>query len=180
MNEIESLFDHFYISTSFWLLISHVLLLSSIFTLDLIESQVEMAAKLSSWLSSFFLIHFCFRLWLSRYRGCEANYYFVTRCLWKPEWLTCFKVSWTWLSQLISFYLLFLNLVAKAHDYPAPSTYACEDITRYYSHEKHLRGEALKKKLNSIVAPHHSLSYKEVSGFFKSSAALVLIKSLYN
>ncbi|KAI5382288.1 hypothetical protein KIW84_UN0031 [Lathyrus oleraceus] len=53
---------------------------------------------------------------------------------------------------------------SEASDYQAPSTYACEDITNYYSPVKHLRlkGEALKRKLNSIIAPHHSLSYQEV------------------
>ncbi|KAI4335312.1 hypothetical protein L6164_013971 [Bauhinia variegata] len=68
-----------------------------------------------------------------------------------------------WLSHLISFYLLCLNLVAEAHEYPTPpSAFACEDISSYYAHVENLRGGALKKKLNSIVAPHHSLSYKEV------------------
>ncbi|CAJ2649870.1 unnamed protein product [Trifolium pratense] len=80
-------------------------------------------------------------------------------------WLICFNFSWRWFSRLVSFYLLLsLNLVAVASDYPAPSTYACEDIANYYSPLKHLRlkGEALKRKLNTIIAPHHSLSYQEV------------------
>ncbi|KAG4970168.1 hypothetical protein JHK85_036589 [Glycine max] len=76
----------------------------------------------------------------------------------------CFDILWRWLSRLISFYLLSLNLAAAASDYPAPSTYPCEDISHYYSSVKHFRfrGEALKRQLNSIVAPHHSLSYREV------------------
>ncbi|XP_027331153.1 uncharacterized protein LOC113846751 isoform X1 [Abrus precatorius] len=79
-------------------------------------------------------------------------------------WPTCFDISWKWLSRLISFYLLSLNLAAAASDYPAPSTYACEDISNYYSPVQHLRlrGEALKRQLNSIIAPHHSLTYREV------------------
>ncbi|XP_050921056.1 uncharacterized protein LOC127138619 isoform X1 [Lathyrus oleraceus] len=80
-------------------------------------------------------------------------------------WLTCFYFSWKWFSRLVSCYLLLsLNLVAVASEYPIPSTYACEDITNYYSPVKHLRlkGEALKRKLNSIIAPHRSLSYQEV------------------
>ncbi|CAK8564055.1 unnamed protein product [Lathyrus sativus] len=73
--------------------------------------------------------------------------------------------SWKWFSRLVSCYLLLsLNTVAVASEYLAPYTYACEDITNYYSPVKHLRlkGEALKRKLNSIIAPHHSLSYQEV------------------
>ncbi|KAJ1433412.1 Endonuclease I [Sesbania bispinosa] len=79
-------------------------------------------------------------------------------------WITCFNIPWRWISRLISFYLLSLSLVAAASDYPSPSLYSCEDITNYYSPLKHLRlkGEALKRKLNSIIAPHHSLSYQEV------------------
>ncbi|XP_061361564.1 uncharacterized protein LOC133305374 isoform X2 [Gastrolobium bilobum] len=80
-------------------------------------------------------------------------------------WQTCFNIGWRWVSRFISFYLLSMNLVAAASEYPAPSAYACEDISNYYSPvKKHLRlrGEALKGKLNSIIAPHHSLSYQEV------------------
>jgi len=78
--------------------------------------------------------------------------------------------SWKCLfSRLVSFYLLLsLNLVAVASEYPTPSTststYACEDVANYYSPLKHfrLKGEKLKRKLNTIIAPHHSLSYQEV------------------
>lgn len=95
-------------------------------------------------------------------------------------WLTCFNIWWRWLSRLISFYLLSLNLVAAASDYPAPATtYACEDTSDYYSPVRHLRGEALKKKLNSIIAPHHSLSYQEVILRFKCSHCLVLLSSVW-
>ncbi|XP_024638709.1 extracellular ribonuclease isoform X3 [Medicago truncatula] len=81
-------------------------------------------------------------------------------------WLTCFHFSWKcFFSRLVSFYLLLsLNLVAVASEYPTPSTYSCEDVANYYSPLKHfrLKGEKLKRKLNSIIAPHHSLSYQEV------------------
>ncbi|KAK7265363.1 hypothetical protein RJT34_32982 [Clitoria ternatea] len=86
------------------------------------------------------------------------------RALRGQMWLTCIDMSWRWLSRLISVYLLSLNLTAAALDYPASSTYACEDISNYYSPVKHsrLRGEAFKRQLNSIIAPHHSLAYREV------------------
>ncbi|MED6136497.1 hypothetical protein PIB30_056586 [Stylosanthes scabra] len=74
-------------------------------------------------------------------------------------------LSWRWISRLISFYLFSLNLVAAPSAYPAPSnSYACEDIDAYYSPltTTHLRGQALKKKLNAIIAPHRSFSYPEV------------------
>ncbi|OIW18713.1 hypothetical protein TanjilG_13465 [Lupinus angustifolius] len=76
--------------------------------------------------------------------------------------VNCLNMWWRLLSRLISLYLLSLNLVASASDYSSPSTYLCEDISYYYSPVKHLRGEALKKKLNSIIYPHYSLSYKKV------------------
>ncbi|WVZ11432.1 hypothetical protein V8G54_015962 [Vigna mungo] len=76
---------------------------------------------------------------------------------------TCFDMLWKWLAKLVSFYLLSLNLAAAASDYPTPSTYPCEDISNYYAPVKNLglTGEALKRQLNSIIAPHHSLSYRE-------------------
>ncbi|KAL2338712.1 hypothetical protein Fmac_013158 [Flemingia macrophylla] len=76
---------------------------------------------------------------------------------------------WKWVSRIISLYLLSLSLVAVASDFPTPSTYACEDITNYYSPMKNsrLRGETLKKQLNSLIAPHRSLSYREVWGALK-------------
>ncbi|KAK7388182.1 hypothetical protein VNO78_22991 [Psophocarpus tetragonolobus] len=79
--------------------------------------------------------------------------------------LTCFRILWRcFLSRLISFYLLSLILVATPSAYPLPSTYPCDDIANYYSPFKHstFRAEALKRQLNSIIAPHHSLSYIEV------------------
>ncbi|BBG92725.1 hypothetical protein Prudu_000543 [Prunus dulcis] len=77
----------------------------------------------------------------------------------------CINVSWRWVSQVISFYLFCLNLVADAVaiDYPSPSfVYACEDVNNYYANADHLEGKSLKKKLNSIIARHQSLSYREV------------------
>ncbi|KAE9602455.1 putative endonuclease I [Lupinus albus] len=76
--------------------------------------------------------------------------------------LSCLNMWWRLLSRLISLYLLSLNLVASASDYSSPSSYLCEDISYYYSPVKHLRGETLKKKLNSIIYPHYSLSYNKV------------------
>ncbi|XP_023531884.1 uncharacterized protein LOC111794012 isoform X2 [Cucurbita pepo subsp. pepo] len=71
--------------------------------------------------------------------------------------------SWRWVTQITSYYLFFLCLVAQAHDYPSPSVrYPCEDVNKYYANVAQLTGEPLKRKLNSIIAAHHSLSYKEV------------------
>ncbi|TKY54494.1 Extracellular ribonuclease [Spatholobus suberectus] len=62
-----------------------------------------------------------------------------------------------------------VHLFLRSSDFPTPSTYPCEDISNYYSPVKHLRlrGEALKRQLNSIIAPHHSLSYRKVWGALK-------------
>jgi len=52
---------------------------------------------------------------------------------------------------------------ANAHDKALVSlSYPCEDVQSYYAGTDTLEGEALSRKLNSIVAGHHSLSYKEV------------------
>lgn len=40
--------------------------------------------------------------------------------------------------------------------------YACEDVKSYYASIDPLKGKALSRKLNSIIAGHHSLKYKEV------------------
>lgn len=101
---------------------------------------------------------------------CEAKYCcFLFRAFRGRMWLTCFDISWKWLSRLISIYLLSLSFAAVASDYPAPSTFPCEDISNYYSPVKRLRlrGEALKTQLNTIIAPHHSLSYREVIHWFE-------------
>ncbi|XP_068327500.1 uncharacterized protein [Pyrus communis] len=77
----------------------------------------------------------------------------------------CISVSWRWVSQIISFYLLFLNVVADAaaFDNPSPSfMYGCEDVSNYYDSVENLEGKSLKKKLNSIISRHQSLSYREV------------------
>ncbi|CAN6547540.1 unnamed protein product [Malus baccata var. baccata] len=76
----------------------------------------------------------------------------------------CISVSWRWVSQIISFYLLFLNVVAdaEAFDDPSPSfMYDCEDVSNYYDSAENLEGKSLKKKLNSIISGHQSLSYRE-------------------
>jgi len=118
---------------------------------------------------------------------CEAKYHFLFfRALRGGIWPTRFDILWKWLSRLVSFYLLSLNLAAAASDYPTPYTYPCEDVSNYYTPVKNLglSGEALKRQLNSIIAPHHSLSYREVTGglnlhafspfLFKSCATCML------
>ncbi|KAJ4834549.1 hypothetical protein Tsubulata_023710 [Turnera subulata] len=76
-----------------------------------------------------------------------------------------------WTSRIIiPIYLFCISLVAVAIDYPyppphtlpPPSTYGCDDVSRYYSGVEHLKGKPLKKKLYSIISSHRSLSYKEV------------------
>ncbi|PRQ37072.1 putative endonuclease I [Rosa chinensis] len=89
-----------------------------------------------------------------------------TRGIW--DFTKCINISWRWVSQILSVYLLFLNIVAdaQAYDYPSPSSsssvYACEDVNNYYANVEHLEGKSLKKKLNSIIGKHQSLSYREV------------------
>ncbi|KAK9931511.1 hypothetical protein M0R45_018785 [Rubus argutus] len=86
-----------------------------------------------------------------------------TRGIW--DFTKCINISWRSVSQIISVYLFFLNIVAdaEAYDYPSPSfVYACEDVNNYYANVEHLEGKSLKKKLNSIIAKHQSLSYREV------------------
>ena len=67
----------------------------------------------------------------------------------------------------MSVYLFFLNIVAdaQAYDYPSP-VYACEDVNNYYANVGNLEGKSLKKKLNSIIGKHQSLSYREVINIF--------------
>jgi hypothetical protein len=68
--------------------------------------------------------------------------------------------------------LFFLNIVAdaEAYDYPSHSfVYACEDVNNYYANVVHLEGKSLKKKLNSIIAKHQSLSYREVFSIYYCS-----------
>ncbi|KAG5559185.1 hypothetical protein RHGRI_008936 [Rhododendron griersonianum] len=74
-------------------------------------------------------------------------------------------IPWSWTSRMVSIYLvLCLSFAAEARDIPHyPFDYhACENVRSYYAGMEDLRGEALQKKLNSIIARHHSLSYKEV------------------
>ncbi|XP_058226255.1 uncharacterized protein LOC131335072 isoform X2 [Rhododendron vialii] len=74
-------------------------------------------------------------------------------------------IPWSWTSRMVSIYLvLCLSFAAEARDIPHyPFDYhACENVRSYYAGMEDLRGEALQKKLNSIIARHHPLSYKEV------------------
>ncbi|XP_050372628.1 uncharacterized protein LOC126790438 isoform X2 [Argentina anserina] len=79
------------------------------------------------------------------------------------DFLKCNNISWRWVSQIVSLYLFFLNIVAgaQAYDYSAP-VYACEDVNSYYANVGNLVGKSLKRKLNSIIGKHQSLSYREV------------------
>ncbi|XP_018677595.1 uncharacterized protein LOC103968383 isoform X1 [Musa acuminata AAA Group] len=52
--------------------------------------------------------------------------------------------------------------VADAIRPQIPSVYPCEDVDSYYNGVSVLQGVALMKKLNSIVSPHQSLTYREV------------------
>lgn len=93
------------------------------------------------------------------------------RGLWSSFWLLrCFKNSWRWASWIIISVQLFCsNLVIEAHAadlYPLYKS-GCEDVHEYYSNVGNLKGEALKKKLNSIISIHQSLSYKEVLQFLQ-------------
>ncbi|XP_021723439.1 uncharacterized protein LOC110690861 isoform X1 [Chenopodium quinoa] len=66
-------------------------------------------------------------------------------------------------SWIVTIYLLSLSPEVNAQDHsPYLVRYACEDVKTYYSSIGHLKGKALSRKLNSIIAGHHSLSYKEV------------------
>ncbi|KAK6912372.1 Endonuclease I, partial [Dillenia turbinata] len=85
------------------------------------------------------------------------------RGIWNCTWLRCSQFSWKCASQIVSAYILCLNLLAVAHSPVSSSpSYACENDEKYYSSVEHLKGEELKKGLNSIIATHRSLSYKEV------------------
>ncbi|XP_056176930.1 uncharacterized protein LOC115677344 isoform X2 [Syzygium oleosum] len=76
--------------------------------------------------------------------------------------------TWTgrWVSRFLSLYLSLLTSVSvsQAHEYrPSPSfTHACEDIDTYYAQLRNSKGQALQKKLHSLISPHRSLSYKQV------------------
>ncbi|KAL9325891.1 hypothetical protein ACSQ67_006536 [Phaseolus vulgaris] len=47
----------------------------------------------------------------------------IERALRRGIWPTRFDILWKWLSRLVSFYLLSLNLAVAASDYPTPSSY---------------------------------------------------------
>lgn len=75
--------------------------------------------------------------------------------------------------------MLFLNVVADAaaFDNPSPSfMYGCEDVSNYYDSVENLEGKSLKKKLNSIISRHQSLSYREV---FSNQHSLLLLLYCY-
>ncbi|CAO2841802.1 unnamed protein product [Amaranthus hypochondriacus] len=74
----------------------------------------------------------------------------------KNNWLNL--ASW-----IFSIYLFSLTPYVYAEDHSSLLVrHSCEDVQSYYASVGHLKGKALSRKLNSIVAGHHSLSYKEV------------------
>ncbi|KAF9616290.1 hypothetical protein IFM89_029066 [Coptis chinensis] len=64
---------------------------------------------------------------------------------------------------IIALYLFGPKLTGEAYGDPYLSFgFPCEDVSHYYTSADHMEGEDLKKELNSIISPHHSLSYKQV------------------
>ncbi|KAL9242284.1 hypothetical protein vseg_016301 [Gypsophila vaccaria] len=81
------------------------------------------------------------------------------------KWMSsCFHDnSSRWASHIFFVCLLALCPIANAQDQMlSMDRYACEDVQSYYASVDHLKGEALSRELNSIIAGHHSLTYKEV------------------
>ncbi|KAF8033643.1 hypothetical protein BT93_C0045 [Corymbia citriodora subsp. variegata] len=74
--------------------------------------------------------------------------------------------TWRWVSRFLSLYLSLLTSVSvsQAYEYrPSPSfAQVCEDIDTYYAQLRNSKGQALQKKLHSLISPHRSLSYKQV------------------
>ncbi|GFZ08678.1 hypothetical protein Acr_20g0004860 [Actinidia rufa] len=100
------------------------------------------------------------------------------KATWNFKWFRCFIIPWSWTSRMISFYLFCLSFAAEAHAIPYSSFgYACENVLNYYAGMKHLRGDALKHKLSSVIARHHSLSYKELSSMKQVWDALKILDS---
>ncbi|XP_030535584.1 extracellular ribonuclease-like isoform X4 [Rhodamnia argentea] len=60
--------------------------------------------------------------------------------------------------------LLHPALPPEARDYRSPPsfTHVCEDIDTYYAQLRNSKGQALPKKLHSLIYTHRSLSYKQV------------------
>ncbi|GMH03157.1 hypothetical protein Nepgr_004996 [Nepenthes gracilis] len=84
------------------------------------------------------------------------------RVFWNWLWIEFFYGAKRWASWIISIYMFTLTLGAKAHGNPPHSViHACEHVHNYYVSAEHLNGEALRKELNSLIAGHHSLSYRE-------------------
>ncbi|GMP36594.1 hypothetical protein CsSME_00008673 [Camellia sinensis var. sinensis] len=119
------------------------------------KSKLKLKLKLKSNSSN--------RDWISNGTRSSGNI-IINWFMWNLKWgFRCFVIPWSWTSRMISIYLLCLNFVAEAHDPPYHSfDYACENVQNYYAGMKHLRGEALKQKLNSIIVKHRSLPYKKV------------------
>ncbi|KAK1391634.1 Extracellular ribonuclease [Heracleum sosnowskyi] len=73
------------------------------------------------------------------------------------------NISWGFSSWIVYMYCICLCLVAEAHvDQISSVYYACENVESYYAGVQHLRGDKLKKKLNTIISEHQSLPYTKV------------------
>ncbi|KAL2928870.1 Extracellular ribonuclease [Bienertia sinuspersici] len=95
---------------------------------------------------------------------CSTKFSSISRVFLK--WIPFNGTSSKLASCIISIYLLVLlalNPETNAQEHSSfLARYACEDVNSYYASIGNLKGKALSRKLNSIIAGHHSLSYKEV------------------
>uniref|UniRef100_A0A7N0VHA6 Uncharacterized protein n=1 Tax=Kalanchoe fedtschenkoi TaxID=63787 RepID=A0A7N0VHA6_KALFE len=90
---------------------------------------------------------------------------YASRLSWFAQDMHFNMVPWRWASRAIFIYFCCLTLAAEAHEYhppPPPPMYACEDVSYYYAPLDSSKGQALKRKLHSIISNHKSLSYREV------------------
>ncbi|XP_021724971.1 uncharacterized protein LOC110692278 isoform X2 [Chenopodium quinoa] len=106
-----------------------------------------------------------------KFRNCRIFSFYSTNFKFNPKPRVFLKWTFSCIhdnmprlaSCIITIYLLSLTPEVNAQDHsPYLVRYACEDVKTYYSSIDHLKGKALSRKLNSIIAGHHSLSYKEV------------------
>ncbi|GAB4853552.1 hypothetical protein Ancab_017743 [Ancistrocladus abbreviatus] len=87
----------------------------------------------------------------------------TTRAFWKWICPNLYCAACRWASWIVSIYLITLSPAPMVHaKSPVSITYPCEEVESYYAGAGRLKGEALRKELNSIIAGHQSLSYKEV------------------
>ncbi|XP_021850310.1 uncharacterized protein [Spinacia oleracea] len=103
--------------------------------------------------------------------NCKKNCFYSTNFIFSSisrvflKWtFSCFHGNLPKMAScIIVVYLFVLSPEVNAQDHSSfPVRYACEDVKSYYASIDHLKGKALSRKLNSIIAGHHSLSYKKV------------------